>query len=81
VFCQQTGQRIGGANGIAHLAENEELAARLDALEQRYDAQFQSVIEAIRRLSPRAGGRAGAGGSGSSGSPSTLFSPSLSTVP
>jgi ORF6N domain len=32
------------------LAENEELAARLDALEQRYDAQFRSVMEAIRRL-------------------------------
>jgi len=32
------------------LAENAELAARLDELEERYDAQFRSVIDAIRRL-------------------------------
>ena len=41
------------------LSENEELAARLDVLEQRYDAQFQSVIEAIRRLMAPPGRSAG----------------------
>ena len=32
------------------VTENDELAARLDALEHRYDGQFRSVFEAIRRL-------------------------------
>ena len=32
------------------LTEHADLAARLDELEQRYDAQFRSVVDAIRRL-------------------------------
>ncbi len=32
------------------LAENSELAAKLDQLEQRYDEQFKVVFEAIREL-------------------------------
>ena len=32
------------------LSSNQELATRLDALEQRYDAQFKSVFQAIRQL-------------------------------
>jgi hypothetical protein len=31
-------------------ASNRELAQRLDELEQRYDAQFKVVIDAIRAL-------------------------------
>jgi hypothetical protein len=34
----------------ALLASNEELARRLDALEQKYDAQFKVVFDAIRQL-------------------------------
>jgi hypothetical protein len=38
------------------VAGNAELAARLDALERQYDAQFKSVVDAIRQLmSPPAG--------------------------
>jgi hypothetical protein len=32
------------------VAGNAELAARLDELERRYDAQFKSVVDAIRQL-------------------------------
>ena len=32
------------------LSSNQELATRLDDLEQRYDAQFKSVFQAIRQL-------------------------------
>ena len=32
------------------VASNAELAARLDELERRYDAQFRTVMEAIRHL-------------------------------
>jgi hypothetical protein len=32
------------------LASNRELARRLDELEQRYDAQFKAVFDAIRKL-------------------------------
>ena len=32
------------------LAANAELARRLDALEQKYDAQFKVVFDAIREL-------------------------------
>lgn len=32
------------------LSENKELAARLDALEQKYDANFKAVFDAIRQL-------------------------------
>jgi hypothetical protein len=32
------------------LAEHAELARKLDELERRYDAQFASVFQAIRRL-------------------------------
>jgi hypothetical protein len=32
------------------LAEHEDLAARLDELEQRYDAQFSDVFAIIRRM-------------------------------
>ncbi|MEO8899750.1 MAG: ORF6N domain-containing protein [Candidatus Dormibacter sp.] len=32
------------------VAGNAELAARLDELEQRYDAQFKTVVDAIRQL-------------------------------
>lgn len=32
------------------LAANNELAARLDELEQRYDLQFKAVFDAIREL-------------------------------
>jgi hypothetical protein len=32
------------------LAGHEELAARLDDIEQRYEAQFENVFEIIRRL-------------------------------
>lgn len=34
----------------AMLASNSDLARRLDALEKRYDAQFKTVFDAIRRL-------------------------------
>jgi hypothetical protein len=38
------------------VAGNAELTARLDELERRYDAQFKSVVDAIRQLmSPPAG--------------------------
>jgi hypothetical protein len=32
------------------LTSNEDLAQRLDALEQKYDAQFKAVFDAIRQL-------------------------------
>lgn len=32
------------------LASNEELSRKLDALEQKYDAQFKAVFDAIREL-------------------------------
>lgn len=32
------------------LSENKELAARLDALERKYDANFKAVFDAIRQL-------------------------------
>lgn len=32
------------------IAADEDLSRRLDALEQRYDAQFKSVFDAIREL-------------------------------
>ncbi len=32
------------------LSEHKELAARLDDLEQRYDANFKAVFDAIRQL-------------------------------
>jgi len=32
------------------LAEHEDLAARLDELEQRYDAQFSDVFAILRRM-------------------------------
>ena len=32
------------------LADHAELSARLDALEQRYDARFKAVFDAIRAL-------------------------------
>jgi hypothetical protein len=32
------------------LTDNAELSARLDALEQRYDARFKAVFDAIRAL-------------------------------
>jgi hypothetical protein len=32
------------------LGEHKELAARLDALEKRYDRQFKAVFDAIREL-------------------------------
>jgi hypothetical protein len=32
------------------LAEHKELAARLDALERKYDAQFKVVFDAIRQM-------------------------------
>jgi hypothetical protein len=34
----------------AILASNRELARRLDSLEKKYDSQFKTVFEAIRRL-------------------------------
>jgi len=34
----------------AMLAAHSELATRIDALEQQYDAQFRSVFQAIRQL-------------------------------
>lgn len=40
------------------LAADRELARRLDALERRYDAQFKTVFDAIRRLmAPAARGK------------------------
>lgn len=42
----------------AMLAADRSLARRLDALERRYDDQFKSVFDAIRRLmSPQAGSK------------------------
>jgi tetrahydromethanopterin S-methyltransferase subunit G len=32
------------------LAEHKELARRLDELEEKYDAQFKGVFDAIRQL-------------------------------
>jgi hypothetical protein len=32
------------------LTEHKELAARLDALERKYDAQFKVVFDAIRQM-------------------------------
>jgi propanediol dehydratase small subunit len=32
------------------LASHEELARRLDELEERYDAQFKAIFDAIRQL-------------------------------
>lgn len=38
----------------ALLATNNDLARRLDSLEKKYDTQFKSIFEAIRRLAPGA---------------------------
>jgi hypothetical protein len=45
------------------LADHAELSARLDALEQRYDARFQAVFDATRALmaGPPAGERPAVG--------------------
>ncbi len=49
------------------LASNEELARKLDALEQKYDRQFKAVFDAIRELMtppPKPRGRLGFRGKG-----------------